>query len=87
MQIETEAYILGMENIHSSKTGKDFVKFSFVIEGAFCSFFTRAQEGNEIAKSKPCAEFSKTHQPTKCAAVLSLKFTDKGTYTDLKAVR
>lgn len=86
MQIETEAFILGVENIHSSKTGKDFVKFNFVIEGAFCSFFTRASEGNEILKAKPCADFNKTHQPTKCIARLSLKFTDKGTYTDLKGI-
>ena len=86
MIIETEAYILGVENIHSSKSGKDFVKFNFVIEGAYCSFFTRSQEGNEIAKSKPVADFNKTHCPTKCVARLSLKFTETGTYTDLKAI-
>lgn len=86
MKIETEAFILGAESIHSSKTGKDFVKFSFVIEGAFCSFFTRAQEGNEILKAKPFADFNKTHAPTKCVVSLSLKFSDKGVFVDLKGV-
>lgn len=87
MRIETEAFILGAESIHSNKTGKDFVKFSFVIEGAFCSFFTRAQEGNEILKAKPFADFNKSHAPTRCVAVLSLKFGDKGTFVDLKGVQ
>ena len=86
MQIETEAFILGHESIHSSKTGKDFVKFSLVIEGQYCSFFTRAQEGNEFLKSKPCVEFNKSHAPTKCVGVLSLKFSDKGTFVDLKGI-
>lgn len=86
MKIETEAFILGWEQIHSSKSNRDFVKFSFVIEGQFCSFFTRAQEGNEMLKAKPCAEFSKTHAPTKCAVALALKFSDKGTFVDLKGI-
>lgn len=86
MKIETEAFILGWEQIHSNKTNKDFVKFSFVIEGQFCSFFTRAQEGNEMLKAKPCGEFGKTHAPTRCVVSLSLKFTDKGTFVDLKGI-
>lgn len=86
MQIETEAYILGWERIHSSKSNKDFVKFSFVIDGQFCSFFTRAQEGDEFTKAKPCAEFSKSHAPTRCVARLSLKFSEKGTFVDLKGI-
>ena len=33
MQIQTSAFLLGSQNIHSSKSNKDFVKFNFVIEG------------------------------------------------------
>lgn len=83
MQIETEAFYLGSQKIHSNKSGKDFVKFSFVVDGEFCSFFTLAKNGEEFLKSKACQDFGKTHSPTKCVARLNLKFTEKGTYTDL----
>lgn len=86
MQIQTEAFLLGKQNIHSTKSGKDFVKFSMIIEGDFCSFFTRAQEGGEIAKAKPCVDFEKTHNPTKCVATIEFKFTDKGVYADLRGI-
>ena len=86
MHIQTEAFLLGTQNLHSSKSGKDFVKFNFVIEGEYCSFFTLAKNGNEFLKSKPAQDFAKSHNPTKCVLDLNVKFTEKGTYTDLLGV-
>ena len=86
MQIQTEAFLLGTQAIHSAKSNKDFVKFNFVMEGEYCSFFTLAKNGNEFLKSKPAQDFAKSHNPTKCVATLNIKFTEKGTYTDLLGI-
>ena len=86
MQIETDAFLLGKTNIHSSKTGKDFVKFALVIEGELASFFVPAQAGAKMAQSKPCAELEKTHAPTRCVAVVNLRFTERGVYSDLVGI-
>lgn len=86
MQIQTSAFLLGSQNIHSSKSNKDFVKFNFVIEGEFCSFFTLAKSGNEFLKAKPCTEFNKSHNPTPCTLDLEIRFTEKGTYCDLRGI-
>lgn len=86
MKIQTEAFLLGAQDIHSNKSGKDFVKFGFVLEGEFCSFFTPKKNGDEFKKSKPFADLQKTHNPTKCVVDLEIKFTDKGTYSDLRGI-
>lgn len=87
MQIQTSAFLLGSQNIHSNKSNKDFVKFNFVIEGKFCSFFTRAKDGNELLKSKPCVDFKKTPNPTQCVLDIEINFTEKGTFADLRGIR
>lgn len=86
MRIETEAFIMGYNEIHSNKSGKDFVKFNLVVEGEFTGFFTRKSDGDRIKTAKPFAEFNKTHAPTKCVAVLDLKFTQKGVFCDLVGI-
>lgn len=86
MQIQTQAFLLGTQSIHSAKSNKDFLKFNFVIEGEYCSFFTLASKGNEYLKAKPCVDFNKNHNPAPCTLTLNIKFTEKGTYTDLLGV-
>ena len=87
MQIETEAFILGKTNIHSSKTGKDFVKFALVIEGELATFFVPAQVGEKMAQAKPFQELAKTHAPTRCVAIVNLRFTERGVYSDLVGIK
>lgn len=86
MRIETEAFLLGSNDIHSSKSGKDFVKINLIVEGEFCSFFTRKSDGDRIRTAKPFAELNKTRNPTRCVATLDVKFTQKGIFTDLVGV-
>ena len=42
MRNEVEAFLMGSTNIHSNKTGKDFVKINLIIEGEFVGFFQAA---------------------------------------------
>lgn len=86
MRIETEAFLMGSNDIHSAKSNKDFVKINLIIEGEFCGFFTRKSDGDRIKTAKAFAELAKTHAPTRCVAVLDLKFTQKGTFVDLVAI-
>ena len=86
MRIETEAFLLGSQDIHSSKSNKDFVKINLIVEGEFCGFFTRKADGDRICTAKPFAELNKTKQPTRCVAVLDVKFTQKGVFCDLVGV-
>lgn len=86
MKIETEAILLGAQDIHSNKSGKDFVKFNLVVEGEFCSFFTRKADGDKFKTAKAYTELQKTHNPAKCVVTLEIKFTEKGTYCDLRGI-
>ena len=86
MRIETEAFLMGSSDIHSAKSNKDFVKINLIIEGEFCGFFTRKSDGDKIKTAKPFAELHKTGAPTRCVAVLDLKFTQKGTFVDLVSI-
>ena len=86
MRIEIEAILLGTQDIHSAKSGKDFKKINLIIEGEFCGFFTRKQDGERISTTKPFAELAKTKNPQRCVATLDVKFTQRGIFTDLIAV-
>lgn len=86
MRIETEAFLMGSQDIHSAKSNKDFVKINLIVEGEFCGFFTRKQEGDRIRTAKPFVELNKTHNPTRCVATLDVKFTQKGVFVDLVGV-
>lgn len=86
MRIETEAFLLGFQEIHSTKSNKDFVKINLIVEGEFCGFFTRKADGDRIRTAKPFTELNKTRQPTRCTAVLDVKFTQKGVFCDLVGV-
>ena len=83
MRIETEAFLMGSQDIHSTKSGKDFVKVNLIIEGEFVGFFTRKSEGEKMKATKPFIELAKTSNPTRCTAVLDVKFGQRGTYVDL----
>lgn len=87
MQVETRAYVLGAEDIHSNKSGKDFVKFSFVIEGKYCGFFVLKSAGDKLKQTKPCAAFLKTCNPQPCVLLLDLDFTDRGTFVNVRDIR
>ena len=86
MKIQTEAFLLGVTEIHSSKTNKDFLKFSFVLEGDCVNFFTSKSYGEPFTKKKCFAELAKTHAPQKCVIVVELRFTEKGIFADLREV-
>lgn len=86
MRIETEAFLMGSQDIHSAKSNKDFVKINLIVEGEFCGFFTRKQDGDRIRTAKAFAELNKSHVPTRCVAVLDVKFTQKGVYCDLVGI-
>lgn len=86
MRIEIEAFLLGSQEIHSTKSNKDFVKINLIVEGEFCGFFTRKADGDRIRTAKPFTELNKTKQPTRCVAVLDVKFTQKGVFCDLVGV-
>ena len=77
MRLETEAFLMGCSEIHSIKSNKDFVKINLIVEGEFCGFFTRKSDGDRIKTAKP---------PTRCVAVLDLKFTQKGVFCDLLGI-
>lgn len=86
MRIETEAFLMGHQDIHSNKSGKDFVKINLIVEGEFCGFFCRKSDGERIKTAKPFQELAKSHAPARCVAVLDLKFTQKGIFTDLVGI-
>ena len=86
MRIEIEAFLMGWSDIHSAKSNKDFVKINLIVEGEFCGFFTRKADGDRIKTAKAFAELQKTHAPTRCVAVMDVKFTQKGVYCDLVGI-
>lgn len=86
MRNEVEAFLMGSTNIHSNKTGKDYVKINLIIEGEFVGFFQTATNGNKIRTSKAFQELEKTHVPTKCVAIVETKFTQRGVFTDLVGI-
>lgn len=86
MRIEMEAFLMGSQEIHSAKSNKDFVKINLILEGEYCGFFTRKQDGDRIRTAKAFAELNKTHAPIKCVALLDVKFTQKGVYCDLVGI-
>ena len=87
MRVETDAFILGAEDIHSSKSGKDFTKIAFVIEGKFCSFFVSKKDGDAFRQAKPFAGLAKSGEPQKCVLTLDIDFTDRGTFTNVRGVQ
>jgi hypothetical protein len=86
MRIETEAFLMGSTDIHSAKSGKDFVKINLIVEGEFTGFFTRKSDGDRIRTAKPFQELAKTKSPTRCVATLDFKFTQKGVFCDLVGI-
>lgn len=86
MRIETEAFLMGAQPIHSNKSNKDFIKINLILEGEFVGFFTRKSDGDRICTAKPFQELAKSKAPTRCVAVLDLKFTQRGTFVDLVGI-
>ena len=86
MRIETEAFLLGSNDIHSAKSNKDFVKINLIVEGEFVGFFTRKNDGDRIRAAKPFQELAKQRQPVRCVATLDIKFGQKGTFVDLVGI-
>lgn len=86
MRIETEALLMGSKDIHSAKSGKDFVKINLIVEGEFTGFFCRKTDGDRIRTSKPFAELNKSKSPIRCVATLDVKFTQKGVFCDLVGI-
>lgn len=86
MKIQTEAFLLGVQDVHSNKSGKDFSKLSFVIEGNFASFFTSPKVGEGIKKSKPYAELVKTGAPQRVNLEMDIDFTDRGVFANVRGI-
>lgn len=87
MIVQTEAFLLGAQQVHSNKSNRDFTKLSFVIEGNFCSFFVNKADGDQIRQAKQFAALAKSGEPQKCALTLELDFTDRGTFVNVRAVQ
>lgn len=87
MKIETEAFLLGSNDIHSNKSNKDFVKINLIVEGEFVGFFTRKADGDRIRTAKPFVELNKIRQPVRCVATLEVKFGQKGVFVDLVEIK
>lgn len=86
MRIETEAFLMGAQDIHSNKSGKDFVKINLIVEGEFVGFFTRKTDGEKIKTAKAFKELAVSRSPVRCVAVMDIKFTQKGVFTDLVGI-
>lgn len=89
MRIETTAFYMGKQPLHSSRTGKDYVKFSLVIDGGFAQFICAKKQGEQIAAkaAKVVGDFDKTGNPVKCTAIIDLDFTERGNFTSLSEIR
>lgn len=83
MRVQTEAFLVGATDVHSNKSGKNFMKLSLVIEGGFCTFFVSQEAGNTMRKAKQIAELHKTGNPQKCVVELNIDFTERGVFTNL----
>lgn len=88
MKIETEAFYMGKQALHSGRTGKDYVKFALVIDGGFAQFICGKKQGDDIAAKavKVIDEFAKTRTPVKCTVVIGLDFTERGNFTSLEGI-
>ena len=87
IQVTAPAFVMGKQNIHSSKTNKDYTKISLVIDGNYTSFIVPAQKGEQIAKAKQFAELMKTHTPQPCEVALNVEVSERGQFVTLDWVR
>lgn len=87
MIVQTEAFLLGAQNIHSSKSNRDFVKISAMIEGSFCTFFVSKADGDQMKQAKQFAGLQKSGEPQKCVFTLEIEFTDRGTFVNVRAIQ
>lgn len=85
MQVATEAFYMGKQNIHSNKTGKDYTKYSLVVEGGFTTFILLKDKGDKMEAKAPAVyqKFVKERQPVRCEVVLGIDFTERGNFVSL----
>lgn len=89
MKVQTPAFYLGTQKIHSNKTGKDYLKIALAIDGGFASFITPKNIGDDILNkcSKVVENFNKTHAPQSCEVTLNLEFTERGNFTGIDEIK
>lgn len=81
MIIETNAYVMGFQNIHSNKNGKDYIKLNFCVDGNYCGFIVPKEKGEQIVKK--CKQFetlAKTAVPQSSKLYLRLDLSERGAY-------
>lgn len=77
----TNAYVMGYQNIHSNKNGKDYIKLNFCVDGNYCGFIVPKEKGEQIVKK--CKQFEtllKTGVPQNCKLYLCLNLSERGAY-------
>lgn len=84
---QVKALALGVTQITSRKTGKNFYKFGFYVDGNACSLMTNEEKGREIMKAPQYAEILKKHEPQQCEITLGVELTERGAFVNLLAVK
>ena len=89
MNIQTNAFYLGKQNLHSSKTGKDYVKFALSVEGQYASFIVPKKKADEIEQKSPkiFEQFAKNHIPQNCVVTLDIAFTERGNFVGVEEIK
>lgn len=87
IETKIKGLALGVTQITSSKTGKNYYKFGFYADGTACTLMTNEEKGREIMKAPQYAEILKSHQPQPCELTLGVELTERGGFLNLLAVK
>ena len=87
IETKIKALALGVTQITSHKTGKNYYKFGFYVDGNACSLMTNEEKGREIMKAPQYPEILKKHEPQPCEITLGVELTERGAFIDLLAVK
>ena len=66
MHIQTEAFLLGTQNLHLQNPIRILSSSISSLRGSIALSSPWPKNGNEYLKSKPAQDFAKSHNPTKC---------------------
>ena len=87
IETKIKALALGVTQITSSRTGKNYYKFGFYADGSACSLMTNEERGREIMKAAQFSQILKTHEPQPCEITLGVELTERGAFLNLLGVK
>lgn len=87
VETKVKALALGVTQITSHKTGKNYYKFGFYADGSACSLMTNEERGREIVKAPQYAAIFKSHEPQPCELTLGVELTERGAFVNLLGVK